>query len=93
MIPFGQGHTMASPPTKELMRIVLECKSTTAGTCAAMNMDNAFVRTDPAGTSRLIKKIHREGCGFMRAGQRRWIGYEEPERRGLGVHHRGLLIL
>lgn len=50
MVPFGQGFRDMSPPTKELMRIVLERKLNHGGhPVLRWNMDNAFVRTDPAG--------------------------------------------
>ena len=50
MAPFGQGFKDMSPPTKELMRIVLEHKLCHGGhPVLRWNMDNAYVRTDPAG--------------------------------------------
>ncbi len=50
MVPFGQGYRDMSPPTKELMRMVLEQKLVHGGhPVLRWNMDNVFVRTDPAG--------------------------------------------
>ena len=54
MVPFGQGFKDMSPPTKELMRIVLEHKLAHGGhPVLRWNMDNAYVRTDPAGNLKL----------------------------------------
>ena len=52
MVPFGQGFRDMSPPTKELMRLVLERHVNHGGhPVLRWNMDNAFVRTDPARES------------------------------------------
>ena len=61
MIPFGQGFRDMSPPTKELMRIVLE--HNLAHGCHPVlrwNMDNVFVRTDPAGNIKIDKEKSTE---------------------------------
>ena len=56
MIPFGQGFRDMSPPTKELMRIVLEHRLNHGGhPVLRWNFDNAYVRTDPAGNLKLDK--------------------------------------
>ena len=61
MVPFGQGFKDMSPPTKELMRIVLEHKLCHGGhPVLRWNMDNAFVRTDPAGNLKLDKEKSTE---------------------------------
>ena len=61
MIPFGQGFKDMSPPTKELMRLVLEHKINHGGhPILRWNMDNAFVRTDPAGNIKLDKEKSTE---------------------------------
>ncbi|MPN30272.1 hypothetical protein SDC9_177735 [bioreactor metagenome] len=61
MIPFGQGYRDMSPPTKELMRIVLERKLNHGGhPVLRWNMDNAFVRTDPAGNLKIDKEKSTE---------------------------------
>jgi len=60
-IPFGQGFRDMSPPTKELMRIVLEHKLAHGGhPVLRWNMDNAFVRTDPAGNQKIDKEKSTE---------------------------------
>ena len=61
MVPFGQGFKDMSPPTKELMRIVLEHKLCHGGhPVLRWNMDNAFVRTDPAGNLKIDKEKSTE---------------------------------
>ena len=61
MVPFGQGFKDMSPPTKELMRIVLEHRLCHGGhPVLRWNMDNAFVRTDPAGNLKLDKEKSTE---------------------------------
>ena len=56
VVPFGQGFISMSPPTKELMRLVLEGKIAHNGHpvlrwCA----DNIVVQTDPAGNIKINK--------------------------------------
>ena len=61
MVPFGQGFRDMSPPTKELMRLVLERKINHGGhPVLRWNMDNAFVRTDPAGNVKIDKEKSTE---------------------------------
>ena len=61
MIPFGQGFRDMSPPTKELLRIVLERRLAHGGhPVLRWNMDNAFVRTDPAGNLKIDKEKSTE---------------------------------
>lgn len=61
MVPFGQGFRDMSPPTKELMRLVLEHKINHGGhPVLRWNMDNAFVRTDPAGNQKIDKEKSTE---------------------------------
>lgn len=61
MVPFGQGFRDMSPPTKELMRVVLERKLIHGGhPVLRWNMDNAFVRTDPAGNLKIDKEKSTE---------------------------------
>lgn len=50
VVPFGQGFKDMSPPTKELMKLVLEQKIAHGGhEVLRWMMDNIFIRTDPAG--------------------------------------------
>lgn len=61
MVPFGQGFRDMSPPTKELMRLVLERKIAHGGhPVLRWNMDNAYVRTDPAGNQKIDKEKSTE---------------------------------
>lgn len=50
VVPFGQGFKDMSPPTKELMKLVLEQRIAHGGQpVLRWMMDNIFIRTDPAG--------------------------------------------
>lgn len=56
VIPFGQGFASMSPPTKELMKLVLEEKVAHNGhPVLRWMMDNIFIRTDPAGNIKADK--------------------------------------
>ena len=61
VVPFGQGYKDMSPPSKELMKLVLEGKLRHGGHpvlrwCA----DNIFIRTDPAGNIKPDKEKSTE---------------------------------
>ena len=57
VVPFGQGYKDMSPPTKELMKLTLEKKLAHGGhPVLRWMMDNVFVRQDPAGNIRWIRK-------------------------------------
>ena len=56
VIPFGQGFKDMSPPTKELMNLVLSGKLRHNGhPVLNWNMDNVSVRVDPAGNLKMDK--------------------------------------
>lgn len=56
VVPMGQGFASMSPPTKELMKLVLEKKVAHGGhPVLRWNMDNIFTRTDPAGNIKADK--------------------------------------
>ena len=56
VVPFGQGMASMSPPTKELMRLVLEGKIAHGGhPVLRWCMDNAVVQADAAGNIKLSK--------------------------------------
>ena len=56
VVPFGQGFKDMSPPTKELMKLVLEKRIAHGGNpVLRWNMDNIFIRTDPAGNIKADK--------------------------------------
>lgn len=56
IVPFGQGYKDMSPPTKELMKLVLEQRIAHGGNeVLRWMMDNVFVKTDPAGNIKMDK--------------------------------------
>lgn len=61
VVPFGQGFKDMSPPTKELMKLTLEKKLVHGGhPVLRWNMDNIFIRTDPAGNIKADKEKSTE---------------------------------
>ena len=61
MVPFGQGFKDMSNPTKDLMRLVLEQSILHNGhPVLRWNIDNIFVRTDPAGNLKIDKEKSTE---------------------------------
>lgn len=61
VVPFGQGFSSLSPPTKELMRLVLDEKIAHGGhPVLRWMMDNVYVRTDPAGNIKMDKEKSTE---------------------------------
>ena len=61
VVSFGQGFKDMSPPTKELMKLTLEQKIAHAGhPVLRWNMDNPFIRTDPAGNIKADKEKSTE---------------------------------
>ena len=61
LVPFGQGFRDMSNPTKDLMRLVLEGSLRhNNNPVLRWNMDNVFVRTDPAGNIKIDKEKSTE---------------------------------
>lgn len=61
VVPFGQGFKDMSPPTKELMKLTLEERIAHGGhPVLRWNMDNIFIRTDPAGNIKANKEKSTE---------------------------------
>jgi len=61
VVPFGQGFKDMSPPTKELMKLTLEQKLAHGGhPVLRWNMDNIFIKTDPAGNIKPDKEKSSE---------------------------------
>ena len=61
VVAFGQGFKDMSPPTKELMKLVLEEKIAHGGQpVLRWMMDNIFIRTDPAGNIKPDKEKSTE---------------------------------
>jgi len=61
VVPFGQGYKDMSPPTKELMKLVLEQKIAHGGHPVLRWMvDNVTIRSDPAGNIKADKEKSTE---------------------------------
>ena len=61
VVPFGQGFKDMSPPTKELMNLVLSEKIAHGGHAVLRwMMDNIFIKTDPAGNIKPDKEKSTE---------------------------------
>ena len=61
VVPFGQGFKDMSPPTKELMKLVLEERIAHGGhPVLRWMMDNVCARTDPAGNVKMDKEKSTE---------------------------------
>ncbi len=61
VVPFGQGFRDMSPPTKELMRLVLSGQIAHGGhPVLTWMMDNVYVRQDPAGNIKMDKERSTE---------------------------------
>lgn len=61
VVPFGQGFKDMLPPTKELMKLTLEERIAHGGQPVLhRNMDNIFIRTDPAGNIKPDKEKSTE---------------------------------
>ena len=61
VVPFGQGFKDMSPPTKELMKLVLEERIAHGGhPVLRWMMDNIYIRTDPAGNIKPDKEKSTE---------------------------------
>lgn len=61
VVPFGQGFKDMSPPTKELMKLVLEERIAHGGNePLRWMMDNIYVKTDPAGNIKADKEKSTE---------------------------------
>lgn len=61
MVQFGQGYKDMSPPTKELMRLVLNQQIAHGGhPVLRWMMDNIFIKTDPAGNIKPDKEKSTE---------------------------------
>lgn len=61
LVQFGQGYRDMSPPTKELMKLTLEQKIVHNGhPVLRWNMDNIFIKRDPAGNIKPDKEKSTE---------------------------------
>lgn len=96
-VPFGQGFKDMSPPTKELMKLVLEGKLAHDGhPVLRWMMDNIFIRQDPAGNIKPDKEKSTEKIDGVVA---TIMGLDRAIRCGAGpasesvYDRRGLLLL
>jgi phage terminase large subunit-like protein len=92
MVGFGQGFVSMSPPTKELLRVVLDERIAHAGNPVLRWMaDNLMVRQDPAGNVKPDKAKSREKIdgmvalimGLDRAIRNRGVDGSVYESRGI----------
>ncbi len=96
VVDFGQGFKDMSPPTKELMKLVLEKKIAHGGhPVLRWMMDNIYIRTDPAGNIKADKEKSTEKIDGAIA---TIMGLDRAIRCGNEVHEsvyndRGLLLL
>ena len=95
VVPFGQGYASMSPPTKELLKLVLEERLAHGGHPVLRWMvDNVTVRTDPAGNIKPDKEKSTEkidGAVALIMALDRAIRHEND---GLSVYdERGLLFV
>ena len=61
VVPMGQGFASMSPPTKELMTLTLQKRIAHSGhPVLRWNMDNIYIRTDPAGNIKADKSKSTE---------------------------------
>jgi phage terminase large subunit-like protein len=96
VVPFGQGFKDMSPPTKELMKLVLEEKIAHGGQpVLRWMMDNILIRTDPAGNIKSDKEKSTEkidGAVAMIMALDRAIRHQNDEFNSV-YDRRGLLII
>ncbi len=97
VVPFGQGYKDMSPPTKELMKLVLEGKLAHSGhPVLRWCVDNIFVRTDPAGNIKPDKEKSTEridGAVALIMALDRAIRNQGSGADGSVYDERGLLFL
>lgn len=95
VVPFGQGFKDMSPPTKELMKLVLEKNIAHGGNVVLRwMMGNAVAELDPAGNIKLSKKKSTEkidGAIAMIMGLDRAIR-RANEPKGSVYDERGLVV-
>ena len=94
VIPFGQGYKDMSPPTKELMKLVLEKRIAHGGhPVLRWMMDNVYVRQDPAGNIKMDKSKSTEKIDASVALVMALDRAIRNENRRSVYDERGLLVL
>jgi phage terminase large subunit-like protein len=97
MVPFGQGFKSMSAPTNELMRLTMSRKIAHGGhPVLRWNVDNLFIRTDPAGNikpdkAKSTEKIDGAVAMIMALG-RAVVGGGTPQTASV-YDSRGLLFV
>ncbi len=93
VVPFGQGYKDMSPPTKELMKLVLEKRIAHGGhPVLRWCMDNVYVRKDPAGNIKMDKEKSTEKIDVAVASVMALDRAIRNETRGSVYDERGLLV-
>ena len=93
-VPFGQGFRDMSNPTKDLMRLVLEgTLRHNRNPVLRWNMDNVFVRTDPAGNIKIDKEKSTEKVDGVVALTMALDRAMRHQNTGSVYDDRGLLVL
>ena len=97
VVPFGQGFKDMSPPSKELMKLVLERRLAHGGhPVLRWNMDNVMVRTDPAGNIKPDKERSSEkidGAVALVMALDRALRHGEDRPAGSVYDRRSLVVL
>ena len=94
VVPFGQGYKDMSPPTRELMKLVLEKRIAHGGhPVLRWMMDNVYVRQDPAGNIKMDKSKSTEKIDAAVAAVMALDRAIRNENRGSVYDDRGLLVL
>ena len=95
IVPFGQGYKDMSPPTKELMKLVLEKKIAHGGNeVLDWMIDNIYIKTDPAGNIKPDKEKSTEkidGAIALIMALDRAIRHQNNQ--GSVYNERGIIIL
>ncbi len=93
VVPFGQGYKDMSPPTKELMKLVLEKRIAHGGhPVLRWCMDNVYVRKDPAGNIKMDKEKSTEKIDVAVASVMALDRAIRNESKGSIYDERGLLV-
>lgn len=97
MIPFGQGFKSMNAPTQDLMRLALSKRIAHGGhPVLRWNMDNVYIRTDPAGNIKPDKQKSTEridgAVATIMALGRAVLGGNAPQGKSI-YDSRGLLFV
>ncbi|MBP5461857.1 MAG: terminase large subunit [Lachnospiraceae bacterium] len=94
MVPFGQGYRDMSPPTKDLMRMVLSRElAHDKNPVLRWNIDNVFVSSDPAGNIKMNKEKSTEKIDGAVALVMALDRASRQTETDSVYNHRGLIVL